>query len=139
LGTGPVAFGNGTALQVQNLLTVNGNWTVFPGTVTVGGGTVQTFGDFNLGGGGTLIANANFNIPGAANTNSSGFVVNSAFTVNDNVNLNGSSAAVVNGVLTSPSVNVNDISSLVVNDAGTVAANVNVGPSALLGLFGRID
>ena len=87
LGTGPVAFGNGTALQVQNLLNVNGNWTVSPGTATVSGGTVQTFGDFNLGGGGTLIANANFNVPGAANINSSGFVVNSAFTVNDNVNL----------------------------------------------------
>ena len=30
LGTGPVAFGNGAALQVQNLLNVNGNWTVSP-------------------------------------------------------------------------------------------------------------
>ena len=139
LGTGPVAFGNGTALQVQNLLNVNGNWTVFPGTASVSGGTVQTFGDFNLGGGGTLIANASFNIPGAANINSSGLVVNSAFTVNDNVNLSGSSAAIVNGVLTSASVNVNDASSLVVNNSGTVAANVNVGPSALLGLFGRIN
>ena len=139
LGTGPVAFGNGTALQVQNLLNVNGNWTVSPGTASVSGGTVQTFGDFNLGGGGTLIANANFNVPGAANINSSGFVVNSAFTVNDNVNLNASSAAVVNGVLSSASVNVNDASSLVVNNSGTVAANVNVGPSALLGLFGRIN
>ena len=139
LGTGPVAFGNGTALQVQNLLNVNGNWTVFPGSASVSGGTVQTFGDFNLGGGGTLIANANFNIPGAANINSSGFEVNSAFTANDNVNLNGSSAAIVNGVLTSASVNVNDASSLVVNNSGTVAANVNVGPSALLGLFGRIN
>jgi outer membrane autotransporter protein len=65
--------------------------------------------------------------------------VNSAFTVNDNVNLSGSSAAIVNGVLTSASVNVNDASSLVVNNSGTVAANVNVGPSALLGLFGRIN
>ena len=139
LGTGPVAFGNGTALQVQNLLNVNGNWTVSPGTASVSGGTVQTFGDFNLGGGGTLIANASFNIPGAANINSSGLVVNSAFTVNDNVNLSGSSAAIVNGVLTSASVNVNDASSLVVNNSGTVAANVNVGPSALLGLFGRIN
>ena len=139
LGTGPVAFGNGTELQVQNLLNVNGNWTVSPGTATVSGGTVQTFGDFNLGGGGTLIANANFNVPGAANINGSGFVVNSAFTVNDNVNLNANSAAVVNGVLSSASVNVNDASSLVVNNSGTVAANVNVGPSALLDLFGRIN
>ena len=81
LGTGPVAFGNGTALQVQNLLTVNGNWTVFPGTATVGGGTVQTFGDFNLGGGGTLFANANFNVPGSANINNSGLVVNNQFIV----------------------------------------------------------
>ena len=48
LGTGPVAFGNGTELQVQNLLDVNGNWTVSPGTATVSGGTVQTFGDFIL-------------------------------------------------------------------------------------------
>ena len=91
LGTGPVTFGNGTTLAVENLLNVNGNWTVSPGTANVSGGTVQTFGDFNLGGGGTLIANANFNIPGTANINSSGFVVNSTFTVNDNVNLNGSS------------------------------------------------
>ena len=139
LGTGPVAFDNGTAFQVQNLLNVNGSWTVFPGSASVSGGTVQTFGDFNLGGGGTLIANASFNIPGAANINSSGLEVNSAFTVNDNVNLSGSSAAIVNGVLTSASVNVNDASSLVVNNSGTVAANVNVGPSALLGLFGRIN
>ena len=139
LGTGPVAFGNGAALQVQNLLNVNGNWTVSPGSATVSGGTVQTFGDFNLGGGGTLIVNANFNVPGAANINSSGFVVNSAFTANDDIDLNGSAAAVVNGLLTSPSVNVNNSSSLVVNVPGTVAANVNVGPSALLGLFGRIN
>ena len=139
LGTGPVAFDNGTAFQVQNLLNVNGSWTVFPGSASVSGGTVQTFGDFNLGGGGTLIANASFNIPGAANINSSGLEVNSAFTVNDNVNLSGSSAAIVNGVLTSASVNVNDASSLVVNNSGTVAANVNVGPSALLGVFGRIN
>ena len=139
LGTGPVAFGNGAALQVQNLLNVNGNWTVSPGTASVSGGTVQTFGDFNLGGGGTLIVNANFNVPGAANINSSGFVVNSAFTANDDINLNGSAAAVINGLLTSPSVNVNNSSSLVVNAPGTVAANVNVGPSALLGLFGRIN
>ena len=139
LGTGPMAFGNGAALQVQNLLNVNGNWTVSPGTASVSGGTVQTFGDFNLGGGGTLIVNANFNVPGAANINSSGFVVNSAFTANDDINLNGSAAAVVNGLLTSPSVNVNTSSSLIVNNPGTVVANVNVGPSALLGLFGRIN
>jgi len=139
LGTGPVAFGNGAALQVQNLLNVNGNWTVSPGTASVSGGTVQTFGDFNLAGGGTLIVNANFNVPGAANINSSSFVVNSAFTANDDINLNGSAAAVVNGLLTSPSVNVNNSSSLVVNVPGSVAANVNVGPSALLGLFGRIN
>ena len=139
LGTGPVAFGNGAALQVQNLLNVNGNWTVSPGTASVSGGTVQTFGDFNLGGGGTLIVNANFNVPGAANINSSGFVVNSAFTANDDINLNGSAAAVVNGLLASPNVNVNNSSSLVVNAPGTVAGNVNVGPSALLGLFGRIN
>ena len=134
-----MAFGNGAALQVQNLLNVNGDWTVSPGTASVSGGTVQTFGDFNLGGGGTLIVNANFNVPGAANINSSGFVVNSAFTANDDINLNGSAAAVVNGLLTSPNVNVNNSSSLVVNAPGTVAANVNVGPSALLGLFGRIN
>jgi autotransporter-associated beta strand protein/YVTN family beta-propeller protein len=70
LGTGPVTFGNGTTLQVQEILSVNGNWTVLPGTATVNGGTVQTIGDFNLGGGGVLIANANFNAPGAANINS---------------------------------------------------------------------
>ncbi len=139
LGTGPVAFGNGAALQVQNLLNVNGNWTVSPGTANVSGGTVQTFGDFNLGGGGTLIVNTNFNVPGTANINSSGFVVNSAFTANDDINLNGSAAAVINGLLTSPSVNVNNVSTLIINVAGTIAANVNVGPSALLGLFGRIN
>ena len=139
LGTGPVTFGNGTALNVQNLLNVNGNWTVLPGTATVNGGTVQTFGDFNLGGGGMLVANASFTVPGTANINSSGFVVNNVFTVNDNVNLNGSSAAVVNGLIATASVNVNNTSSLVVNNPGTVAANVNVGPRAVLGLFGRIN
>ncbi len=137
VGTGPMTFGNGTTLQVQELLNVNGNWTVSSGSATVNGGLVQTLGGFNLGGGGTLIVNANFNVPGTANINSSGFVVNSAFTANDDINLNGSAAAVVNGLLTSPNVNV-DNSSLVVNVPGTVAANVNVGPSALLGLFGRI-
>ena len=35
LGTGPVSFGNGATLQVQDLLNVNGNWTVSPGTATV--------------------------------------------------------------------------------------------------------
>jgi autotransporter-associated beta strand protein len=139
LGTGPVAFGNGAMLEVLNLLNANGNWTVSPGTASVSGGTVQTFGDFNLAGGGTLIVNANFNVPGPANINSSGFVVNSAFTANDDINLNGSAAAVVNGLLTSPNVNVNNSSSLIVNNPGIVAANVNVGPSALLGLFGTIN
>ena len=139
LGTGPVAFDNGTMLRVQNLLNVNGSWRVFPGRATVDGGTVQTFGDFNLGGGGTLITNANFNVRGAANINSSGFVVNRAFTVNENVNLNGSNEAVVNGLLTAPGVNVNNISSLVINNPGVVAANMNVRPSALLGLFGAIN
>ena len=111
LGTGPVTFGNGASLEVQDLLNVNGNWTVFPGTATANGGIVQTFGDFNLGGGGTLIANANFNVPATANINSSGLVVNSQFTVAGDFNLNGSSQAIVYGALT--------------------ASNVNVGPSAL--------
>jgi autotransporter-associated beta strand protein len=48
LETGPVAFGNGTSLQVRDLLKVNGNWTVFSGTATVNGGIVETFGDFIL-------------------------------------------------------------------------------------------
>jgi hypothetical protein len=47
LGTGPVAFNNGTTLQVQNVLNVNGNWTVFPGSATVSGGAVQTLGEYN--------------------------------------------------------------------------------------------
>jgi hypothetical protein len=38
LGTGPVTFGNGTTLQVHNLLNANGNWTVFPGAAIVNGG-----------------------------------------------------------------------------------------------------
>ena len=138
-GTGPVTFGNGGALQVQDLLNVNGNWTVSPGVASVSGGTVQTFGDFNLGGGGTLIVNSNFNVPGTANINSSGFVVNSAFTANDDINLNGSAAAVINGLLISASVNVNNTSSLIVNNPGSVTGNVNVGPSASLGVFGRIN
>ena len=45
----------------------------------------------------------------------------------------------MNGLIAAASVNVNDTSSLVVNNPGTVAANVNVGTSALLGLFGRIN
>ena len=139
LGTGPVTFGNGTTLQVQNLLNASDNWTVFPGAATVNGGTVETFGDFNLGGGGTLIANANFKVPGAANINSSGLVVNNQFTIGGDIDLNGSSEAIINGVLTSPIVNVNNVSSLIVNNAGTVAANVNVEPSALLALFSNIN
>ena len=112
LGTGPLAFGNGTTLQVQDPLNVNGNWTVFPGSATVNGGAVQTLGDFSLAGGGTLIADANFNVPGAASVNSSGFVVNSQFTVAGDIDFNGSSEAIINGVLTSAIVNVNDVSSL---------------------------
>jgi autotransporter-associated beta strand protein len=139
LGTGPITFGNETALNVQNLLSVDGDWTVLPGTATVNGGTVQTFGDFNLGGGGTLIANANFNVPGTANVNSSRFVVNNVFTVSDSVNLNASSAAVVNGVIEAATVNVNNSSTLDVNDPGTVTANVNVGRGAFLNLFGLIN
>jgi fibronectin-binding autotransporter adhesin len=116
-----VTFGNGTTLQVQDVLSVNGNWTVLPGTATVNGGMVQTIGDFNLGGGGVLIANANFNVPGAANINSSGFVVNSQFTVNDSVNLSASVQAVINGALTTPNVNVGQSSQLTV--FGTVNGN----------------
>ena len=41
LGTGPVTFGNGTTLQVQNLLNASGNWTVFPGAAIANGGTCR--------------------------------------------------------------------------------------------------
>ena len=139
LGTGPVAFGNGTTLRFRNCLTSMATGPILRARDGRAEGVVQTFGDFNLGGGGTLVANANFNVPGVANINSSGFVVNSAFTVSGDVNLNGGSEAIINGVLTSPIVNINDVSSMIVNIASTVAANVNVGTSALLGLFGRIN
>ena len=85
------------------------------------------------------IINGMLNVFGAANVNSSGLVVNSEFTGGGGIDLTGSSEAIVNGVLTSPMVNVNNVSSLIVNIAGTVAANVNVGPSALLTLFGAIN
>ena len=139
LGTGPVSFGNGVTLEVQDLLNLNGNWTVLPGTATVGGGMVQTFGDFNLGGGGTLIANASFNVPGAASIDSSGLVINNQFTVGGEIDLNGGSEAMVNGTLASPILNVNNVSSLIVNNPGTVAADVNVAQSARLALFGAIN
>ena len=140
LGTEPLAFLNGTRLQVESLLNANGNWTVFPGTTTVNGGTVQTFGDFNLGGGGRLLANASFNVPGAANINSSSLlVVNNQFTVGGVINLNGNSGGIIKGVLTAPIVNVNNFSSLIVNNPGTVAADVNVAQSARLALFGAIN
>ena len=113
-----MAFFNGTTLEVQGLLNVNGNWTVNPGTATVNGGQVNTLGDFNLGGGGTLIANANFNVPGAASVNSSGLVINKQFTVSGDVDLNGNSNVVVNGVLQAPVVDVNNTASLVVNQPG---------------------
>ena len=135
LGTGPVTFGNGTTLAVQGLLNVNGNWTVLPGTATVAGGTVQTFDDLNLDGGGTLIANANFNVPGSANINNSGLVVNSQFTVAGDVNLNGTSQAMVNGMLASRSVNVGSSALLmgtgVIN--GSVVNRGLVAPGASIG------
>jgi YVTN family beta-propeller protein/autotransporter-associated beta strand protein len=135
LGTGPVAFGNGTTLEVQHLLNVNGNWTVFPGTATVNGGIVQTFGDFNLGGGGTLIANANFNVPGVANIDSSGLVVRSQFTVAGDLNLNGSSQVIVYGALTASDVNVGQ--SALFMGTGVVKGNVinsgMVAPGASVG------
>ena len=139
LGTGPVTFFDGTTLQVQSLLNANGNWTVFPDTATVNGGIVQTFGDFNLGGGGALLVNASFNVPGAANINSSGLVVNNQFTVGDGINISGNSGGIINGVLTAPIVNVNNLSSLIVNNPGIVAADVNVAQSARLALFGAIN
>lgn len=138
LGSGPIALNGGTTLQVQDFLNVNGNWTVFPGTATVSGGTVQMVGGFNLGGGGTLHANASFNVPGAASINDSGLVVNNQFTVDRGLDLNGNSAALVNGVLAASAVNVNNASSLIVNTSGIVASNVSVGPSAQLALAGRI-
>ena len=99
---------------------------------------------FTVGGGIDLsgseaIINGVLNVFGTANVNSSGLVVNDQFTVGGGIDLTGSSEAIVNGVLTSPVVNVNNVSSLIVNIAGTVAANVNVGPSALLALFGAIN
>ncbi|HEY5706093.1 MAG TPA: autotransporter domain-containing protein [Terrimicrobiaceae bacterium] len=137
LGTGPVAFGNGTTLQVQDILDVGGDWTV-PGKATVSGGTVQALEDFSLVGGGTLIANSNFNVPGAASIDSSDLVVNNEFTVGGDIDLNGNSEAIVNGVLASPMVNVNDNSSLIVNNPGAVAGSVSVAQSAQLELFGTI-
>jgi outer membrane autotransporter protein len=140
LGTEPLVFLNGTRLQVESLLNTNGNWTVFPGTTTVNGGTVQTFGDFNLGGGGRLLANAGFNVPGAANINGSSLlVVNNQFTAGGVINLNGNSGGIIKGVLTAPIVNVNNFSSLIVSNPGTVAAGVNVAQSARLALFGAIN
>ena len=140
LGTEPLAFLNGTRLQVESLLNANGNWTVFPGTTTVNGGTVQTFGDFNLGGGGRLLANASFNVPGAANINSSSLlVVNNQFTAGGGIDFNGNSGGIIKGVLTAPIVNLNNLSSLIVNNPGTVAADVNVAQSARLALFGAIN
>ena len=129
LGTGPVTLGNGTTLQVQNLLNANGNWTVFPGAATVGGDTVQTFGDFNLGGGGTLIANASFSVPGAAQINRSGLVVNNQFTIGGDLGLNGSEA-IINGMLNvSGTANVNS-SGLVVNNQFTVGGNLDLNGSS---------
>jgi outer membrane autotransporter protein len=139
LGTEPLAFLNGTRLQVESLLNANGNWTVFPGTTTVNGGTVQTFGDFNLGGGGTLRANASFNVPGAANINNGLLVVNNQFTAGNGIGFNGNSGGIIKGVLTAPIVNLNNFSSLIVNNPGTVAADVNVARGARLALFGAIN
>jgi outer membrane autotransporter protein len=139
LGTEPLAFLNGTRLQVESLLNANGNWTVFPGTTTVNGGTVQTFGDFNLGGGGRLLVSASFSVPGAANINSGLLVVNNQFTAGGGINLNGNSGGIIKGVLTAPIVNVNNLSSLIVNNPGSVAADVNVAQSARMALLGAIN
>ena len=132
LGTEPPAFLNGTRLQVTSLLNANGNWTVFPGTTTVNGGTVQTFGDFDLGGGGRLLVNASFNVPGAANINNGLLMVNNQFTAGNGIDFNGNSGGIIKGVLTAPIVNLNNLSSLIVNNPGTVAADVNVAQSARL-------
>ena len=119
-----MAFGNGTALQVQSLLTVNGNWTVFPGTATVERRHRSDIWRFNLGGG-TLIANANFNIPGSANINNSGLVVNNEFIVAGDLGLN-SSEAIINGMLNVfGAANVNS-SGLVVNNELTVGGGIDL-------------
>ena len=138
LGSGPVTFGSGTSLQVENVLNVNGAWTVLPGTATVSGGLVRTLGDLSIAGGGTLIASAAFDVPGRASVDSSNLVVNNRFVVGNELDLNGASQAVINAALTSPIVNVNDTSSLIVNNSGSVFANVNVAERAHLALFGAI-
>jgi outer membrane autotransporter protein len=139
LGTEPLAFLNGTRLHVESLLNANGNWTVFPGTTTVKGGTVQTFGDFNLSGGGRLLVNAGFIVPGAANINNGLLVVNNQFTAGSGIDFNGNSGGIIKGVLTAPIVNLDNFSSLIVNNPGTVAADVNVAQNARLAVFGAIN
>ena len=86
-----------------------------------------------------MIANATFNVPGAASIDSSGLVINNQFTVGGEIDLNGDSEAIVNRTLASPILNVNNVSSLIINNLGTVAADLNVAQSASLALFGAIN
>jgi len=75
-------FNPGSSLQVFNNLTdTSGNFTVGSGSATILDGNILTPGNFNKNGAGTLIANTNFGIGGAANINAGALFVNGNFSV----------------------------------------------------------
>lgn len=81
-------FASGSSLQVFDELEVtSGNFTVQGGTATITGGDVYVPGNFTKLGSGTLIANSDFEIYGAANIVSGGLYVNGFFYTVDGVNV----------------------------------------------------
>ena len=77
-----LAFDPGSSLQVFNNLTVtSGDFTVDSGSATIFDGNILTPGNFNKNGAGTLIANSNFGIGGAANIYAGTLFVNGLFSV----------------------------------------------------------
>ncbi len=77
-----LTFNPGSSLQVFNNLTVtSGSFTVGSGTATIFDGNILTPGHFNKNGAGTLIANSNFVIGGAANIQAGALFVKGLFSV----------------------------------------------------------
>lgn len=77
-------FENGGSLLVSNTLTVtSGSFVAISGEATVRGDIVATPGDFSKVGPGWLVADANFQVGGAAEIHEGGMVINGRFETTD--------------------------------------------------------